>query len=69
MKTNKTNTPKQSKPRKNAAPGATRIVGADTNAKDAPEHDEHHDESRRNMFDPEVAEALQGTSKKSRSKE
>ena len=49
--------------------GKTNIAGQNPRANDSPEGDEHHDESRRNEFDPEVADALKGPVKgKRRSK-
>lgn len=38
--------------------GRTNVPGQNTQQNDSPDHDEHHDESRRNQFDPETAEAL-----------
>jgi hypothetical protein len=60
MKTNKTNKTQSSKPAKESNPGGTRADGQNPKARDATDQDVYHDDNRRNMYDPEVGEALKG---------
>lgn len=62
MKQNKANTPKQDKS-KDPARSRTEVEGQNPQANDAPDHDEHHDESRQNPFEPEVSEEKKGRQK------
>jgi hypothetical protein len=42
----------------------TSTKGQNPNPKDSPDQDLHHDESRRNMYDPEVGKSLGKPGKK-----
>ncbi len=50
------------------ARGRTQVKGQNPKADDSPDHDEHHDENRRNLYDPEVGEALALPNRRSQSK-
>ncbi|MBA4148868.1 MAG: hypothetical protein H0X66_12200 [Verrucomicrobia bacterium] len=45
--------------------GRTNVPGQNPQQNDSPDHDEHHDESRSNQFDPQTAEALKQPKKPS----
>ncbi len=46
----------------------TQVAGQNPKANNSPEHDEPHDESRRNLYDPEVAASLRGSRQDSHGK-
>jgi hypothetical protein len=60
---NKDKPNEKNSPSKDPARDRTRVEGQNPKANDSPDHDEHHDESRRNMYDPEVGKALHGSDK------
>lgn len=51
-------TTQSSRGRSNEKSGKTKVEGQNPQANDSPDMDLYHDENRRNMYDPEVAEAL-----------
>ena len=48
----------KSSPKQQHRPDRTKVEGQNPQANDSPEIDVYHDENRRNMYDPEVGEAL-----------
>lgn len=61
----KKNKPAARKGTTTKASGRTAVPGQNPKADDSPEHDEYHDENRRNLYDPEVARGLRGAGRKS----
>jgi hypothetical protein len=50
-------------------PDRIKTTGENPKAADSPDRDENHDESRRNMYDPEVGKALEIREEKAKDKE
>jgi hypothetical protein len=58
----------KSSPKQQHRPDETKVEGQNPQANDSPELSVYHDENRRNMYDPEVGEALRRDDDKPKTK-